>query len=254
MGSDAGAMLADCVGALLESRLPVEVIVVDNASDDDSLDTLVQRFDGTPRLRVIHRRDNGGFAVAVNRGLREARADWVAVVNPDCIVRPDTLGRLLDGGDTAGVGMVGGLLLNPDGTEQRGCRRHLPTPCNALARVLGLHRLFARRWDFNLTGTPLPAEPVPVRAISGALMLVRRSAWQAVGTLDEGYFLHCEDLDWCRRFREQGWGIRFVPGAVAVHHQGVCSRRNRCVCSGTNIAGWSAISASSTAAGRPWHW
>ena len=82
-------------------------------------------------------------------------------------------------------------------------------------------RLFS---DFNLHEQELPRGPVDVEAISGALMLVRRAAMDAVGPWDEAYFLHCEDLDWCMRFRQHGWRIVFVPNAPAIHDKGVSSR------------------------------
>jgi GT2 family glycosyltransferase len=88
---------------------------------------------------------------------------------------------------------------------------------------------FADRWprlffDFHLHKQPFPDAPLEVEAISGALMLVRREAMADVGPLDEGYFLHCEDLDWCMRFRKKGWKILFVPDAPVVHYRGTCSR------------------------------
>jgi GT2 family glycosyltransferase len=124
--------------------------------------------------------------------------------------------------------MVGGLLLNPDGSEQAGGRRLTPTPDRTLVRSLGLQRL-AKRWprllvDFNLHHQPLPAEPVPVEAISGACMLVKPEALAQVGLWDEHYFLHCEDLDWCMRFARAGWVILFVPSAPFIHAQGTCSK------------------------------
>jgi GT2 family glycosyltransferase len=72
---------------------------------------------------------------------------------------------------------------------------------------------------------PLPKEPIEVEAISGACMMVSRAAIAAVGPLDEQYFLHCEDLDWCMRFHQRGWTILFVPEAKVVHHKGVSSRQ-----------------------------
>jgi hypothetical protein len=84
-------------------------------------------------------------------------------------------------------------------------------------------RLFS---DFLLHKQPLPDGPAEVEAISGACMLVRHDALINVGPLDEGYFMHCEDLDWCMRFRKLGWTIMFVPGARAVHHQGMCSKKS----------------------------
>jgi hypothetical protein len=126
------------------------------------------------------------------------------------------------------AGMVGGLLLNQDGTEQAGGRRAVPTPWRSFVRAFGLHR-FSAYWphlffDFHLHKQPLPNDPLGVEAISGALMLARREAMQTVGPWDEDYFLHCEDLDWCMRFRQKGWKILFVPDAPVLHYKGACSR------------------------------
>jgi GT2 family glycosyltransferase len=129
------------------------------------------------------------------------------------------------------AGMAGCLVLNPDGTEQAGCRRDTPTPAKAFVRAFGLG-LVARRLglegeparDFVRVGDPLPPEPVEVDAISGAFMFVRREALETVGPLDEGYFLHCEDLDWCERFRRAGFKVLFVPDVTAVHDKGTTSR------------------------------
>jgi len=98
-------------------------------------------------------------------------------------------------------------------------------------RAFGLHHL-ARRWpnlffDFHLHKQPLPDHPIEVEAISGACMLVKREAVDDVGLWDEGYFLHCEDLDWCMRFRQKGWKIMFVPDARIYHAQGASSRSRR---------------------------
>jgi len=82
-------------------------------------------------------------------------------------------------------------------------------------------RLF---FDFYLHKKPLPSQPIEVEAISGACMLVKREAIEDVGQWDEGYFLHCEDLDWCMRFRQKGWKIMFVPDAKVAHDKGTCSR------------------------------
>jgi GT2 family glycosyltransferase len=102
----------------------------------------------------------------------------------------------------------------------------VPTPWRSLVRVLHLDKVFAGHSRFkglSLNTTPLPENPVEVEAISGAFMLVTRKALQDVGPLDDQYFMHCEDLDWCMRFRKKGWQILFVPQAEAVHHQGHCS-------------------------------
>jgi GT2 family glycosyltransferase len=229
---NAGAHLLACARAALASTVPIELLVVDNASDDRSLDTLREGIGFDRRMRILENGVNIGFAGANNQGLAEARGGWLLFLNPDCLVEPGTVGEVrsvLEAHPEAG--MAGCLLLNPDGTEQAGCRRETPTPGKAFVRAFGLGRV-ARRLrlrgvpvrDFVRTGDPLPSQPVEVDAISGAFMFVRRAALERVGPLDEGYFLHCEDLDWCLRFRQAGFAVLFVPGVSVVHQKGVSSR------------------------------
>jgi GT2 family glycosyltransferase len=123
--------------------------------------------------------------------------------------------------------MAGSLLVNPDGTEQRGGRRDIPNPWQIFCMTLQFHRLMPNHPRFrsiNLHDQPIPEQPVPVQAVSGACMLVKRVAVEKVGTLDRAFFMHFEDLDWCLRFSQAGFGIVFVPQAVVEHTQGVCSR------------------------------
>ncbi|MGH9579201.1 MAG: glycosyltransferase family 2 protein, partial [Terriglobales bacterium] len=125
------------------------------------------------------------------------------------------------------AGMASCLVVNPDGSEQVGCRRMVPTPWRSMVRVLHLHQVIKnhpRIQPFSLTGLPLPRAPEPVEAISGAFMFLRREAFESVGLMDEGYFLHCEDLDWCMRFRQAGWKILFVPHVRIVHWKGLSSK------------------------------
>jgi len=119
-------------------------------------------------------------------------------------------------------------LINSDGTEQGGGRRAVPTPWRSFVRAFGLSR-FAHRWpklffDFHLHKQPLPDGPIEVEAISGACMLIKGEVLAKVGTWDEKYFLHCEDLDWCMRFRQAGWKVLFVPSAKITHALGICSK------------------------------
>lgn len=224
---NAGDLLEDCVSST--ANQVDEVIVVDNASSDDSLAQLAAAFPGDRRLKIVRNRENLGFAAACNIGAEHSTGNYLFFLNPDCVLTPDSvkhLVRVLD--DYPVVGMVGGLLLNPDGTEQPGGRRAIPTPWRSFVRAFGLSR-FADRWprlffDFHLHKQPLPTHPIEVEAISGACMLVRRAAMQAVGHWDEGYFLHCEDLDFSMTLRGKGWKIMFVPDARIVHDKGGCSR------------------------------
>jgi GT2 family glycosyltransferase len=225
---NAGSLLRKCVDSLLACTLDIEIIVVDNASSEASLDGLQD----LSQVCVIRNQANVGFAAACNIGVQASSAPFLLFLNPDCFFQPDPITTLLVGlksGDR--VGMVGGLLLNEDGTEQGGGRRAVPTPWRSVVRALGLQR-FANRWpklfyDFHLHKQPLPDKPIEVEAISGACMLVRREAMEDVGLLDEGYFLHCEDLDWCMRFRQKGWKILFVPDSPISHALGACSHSRR---------------------------
>jgi len=225
---NAGPLLRDCVNSLLACPLDVEVIVVDNASHDGSLDALA----GLAPVHIIGNPTNVGFAAACNIGMQAALAPYVLFLNPDCSFQPGAIAallRVLQSDER--VGMVGGLLVNDDGTEQGGGRRAVPTPWRSFVRAFGLHR-FADRWpklfyDFHLHKQPLPEVPIEVEAISGACMLVKREVVEDVGLWDEGYFLHCEDLDWCMRFRQRGWKILFVPDARINHALGACSESRR---------------------------
>ena len=222
-----GPLLVDCVRSLAVQPCHL-IIVVDNASVDGSLEFLGQSL-VSERLKIIRNARNVGFAAACNRGIRASSGSYLLFLNPDCLLRKDALQRLREVLDSSeDIGMVGGLLLNPDGSEQRGGRRLFPTPARAFTNAFGLSRLagiFPNMFsDHLLNKHPIPKEPVEVEAISGACMLVKREAIEDVGLWDEGYFLHCEDLDWCMRFRQKGWKIMFVPDAKVVHHKGACSK------------------------------
>ena len=223
---NAGPCLIDCIKMVLSQAR--EVVLVDNASSDTSLADCLKVFSSDSRLRVIKNNDNVGFAIACNQGYAQAQYEFVLFLNPDCRLLDGTLAKLvLPFQKDENVGMVGGLLVNSDSSEQAGGRRAVPTPWRSFVRTFGLYKL-SSRWprlffDFALHQQPLPDQPIEVEAISGACTLVQREAVEDVGLWDEGYFLHCEDLDWCMRFRQKGWKILFIPDAPVVHDKGGCS-------------------------------
>jgi GT2 family glycosyltransferase len=224
---NAGDLLSLCVSSVLREGIG-KAIIVDNASNDTSLLQLERNFLSEPKIQVIQNQANLGFAKACNIGLAASSAQNILFLNPDSTLEAGALNRMVSVLESdSSIGMVGGLLCNPDGSEQPGGRRVFPTPRLAFMRAFGLSRLAAifpnLLSDFLLHKKPLPAEPTPIEAISGACMLVKREAINDVGLWDEGYFLHCEDLDWCMRFRQKGWQIFFVPDAKVFHVWGGCS-------------------------------
>jgi len=218
---NAGRFLAESVRQLQASPVVSRIVVVDNDSQDDSL-SLLPDDSGDGQLVVIRNRTNLGFAAASNIGLRASKSTFAMLVNPDCFVSPKAIDAMVATLRTyQKAGMVGPQILNPDGSEQAGARRSDPTPWRSFVRAFGLSRFFK---DFGLEKQALPTVATEVDAISGACMLVTRDALKTVGLLDEGYFMHCEDLDWCRRFRLAGFAVLFDPSAVVVHEKGVSSK------------------------------
>ncbi len=223
---NSGELVTACVRNLLRYPGKLQVLVSDNGSCDGSICYLQEEVrDNRLIIRLNH--ENLGFSAGANRVLPEAGGDFVLFLNPDCLVKPEALTEMVAFMSThADVGMSGCLIRNLNGTEQPGCRRRVPTPWRTFVRVFHLGFLMRPGKHFQplyLHKTPLPDVPVDIEAISGAFMLVRRAALIDVGPLDAGYFLHCEDLDWCMRFRDKGWRIVFVPNVTITHAKGACS-------------------------------
>jgi len=209
--------LDECLLRLRAARGVEQIRVVDNGSDDGTLEILQRHALADPRLRFIANPDNPGFAVACNQGAADSDAPWLAFVNPDLQVRPDTLERLraharaLDG-----EALLGADLLGEDGARDGAARRRDPDFA-AMLRARGAG-----------TRLEVPMEAAcavqPVDAVSGALMLVPRALFQRIGGFDEGYRLHAEDLDLCRRARQAGARVAVANDVGVLHVRGVSSR------------------------------
>ena len=218
-----GPLLWRSVAAALGEPEVAEVIVVDNGNWDAARDDLALMAEDEPRLRVIEGQGNVGFAGGCNIGARAARSPYLFLLNPDAIVPPGTVRTLLaEGAAAAGDApwVVGGRLLNPDGTEQAGARRGPLTPWTALVEMARLYRLAPRHpyfRRFNNHREACPGRTVPMPVISGACMLMPRAGYEAVGGMDEGFFLHVEDVDFCLRFRAMGGRVLYAPSAEIVH-------------------------------------
>ncbi len=223
---NAGNLLTACLESVLLSSAVRQVIVVDNGSADDSLIKVRQKFSSDQRLLLLENRRNLGFSRANNIALEHVLPEsrYLLFLNPDCQISDGVAEHMLYFMENnQDVGMATCLVTNPDGSEQRGCRRLIPNPRNTLGALFSRRRL-SSTFDFNLSKTPLPVEPVEVEAISGSFMFARREAIETIGGFDDGYFLHCEDLDLCKRMSLTNWKIFFIPEVKIIHYQGSCSR------------------------------
>jgi len=225
---NAGETLLRCVTAVLKSGVPTRVTIVDNASSDGSVESVRSFFGNRREVEILLNEENLGFAPAVNLAARRSGADWILILNPDCIVEPDTIGRLQRGLESdEWAALAGPAVLDENGTVQRATVRRFPDPWKSLMTASGLWRL--GRWlpachGVEVDVADLEGETNVVQAVSGACMLVRRNAFETLGFMDEEYAMHCEDLDLMYRIREHGWRCLYVPQARCVHEQGLSSR------------------------------
>ena len=207
--------IGECLSRLRAAEGVAEIRVVDNASADGTLEIVQRQAIADPRVRFIANPDNPGFAVACNQGAADSRAQWLAFVNPDCFVAADSLARLRDHAESLGDALLGADLVGEDGTRDAAARRRDPDFA-AMLRDPSCAQL----------GVDLdPAQALqPVEAVSGALMLLPRALFERVHGFDEGYCLHAEDLDLCRRVREAGGVVACANDVAVVHVRGVSSR------------------------------
>jgi len=222
---NSGHFLRDAVQSVLEQDdVEAEVIVVDNASSDDSLEQLGELRE---RIKLIRNTNNLGFAKGCNLGTVDAVGEYVLFLNPDCRLHKGALSTLIDVLEKTPEAVVAGpMLLNPDGSEQAGGRRDIPSPWKTFCMLVRLDLLMPehpRFKSFNHAGREMPRHEVPVDAVSGACMLVRSTALAENGGFDEQYFLHFEDLELCMRLGRNKHLIMFEPGAACTHTKGQCS-------------------------------
>lgn len=217
---NAGEELARTVGAILNRMTAVNLLIVDNASTDDSLN-LVSALYGTD-IQIIRNDDNLGFGPACNQGVEQCDSEFLLILNADCELPPGAIHEfesVLD--QNPMVGMVSGLVVGSDELEQRGSRRRLPTPFSVMGEMLRV-----RSWGVDQRHQAMPDETTQVEAVSGACMFLRRSAFLSVGGFDTGFGFHFEDLDLMRRLQNEGWKIFLAPN-VRLRHIGGLSGRSR---------------------------
>jgi len=192
-----------------------EVFVVDNHSDDDSVEVVRNRY---PWVRLITNRENQGFARANNIAISQSEAEYVLLLNPDTVTEPDTLRKVLQFMDEhPKAGGAGVMMHQEDGTKAPESRRALPTPWVACLKMLG----FTKRYYMSHLSWDKPAR---IEVISGAFCLLRRKALDEVGLLDEDFFMYGEDIDLSYRLLKGGWENWYVPASI-IHYKGRSTRK-----------------------------
>ncbi len=207
-----------CLRSLQEHppRAEAEVIVVDNASTDGTVEDIRQAF---PHVTIISNRQNRGFAAANNQALAAARGRHVLFLNPDTVVHADALDTLMEFLDGHGdVGACAPQILNTDGTIQPSVRR-FPTFSGMLHQgtILRHTRLLCKEYDRCMMKDFDGRTQAEVDIAMGAALMVRRRALDEIGAMDERFFMYYEEADLCHRLKRAAWRIVFVPGAVITH-------------------------------------
>lgn len=212
---NAGDLLAAAIRSAAEQVGPRSVWVMDAESTDGSVERASARVPGAHVIAV----PNKGFSASNNRGIEATKAAYVLLLNPDAELQRGAVERLLATANAhPKAAIVGPAILNPDGSAQANAFGRFPT----LATTVGLRfKRLGQSLSGNAKHTPqLPAQTVPVDWVTGAAMLVRRSAIRDAGKMDEGFFLYYEDTEWCHRMRDHGWEVLLEPRARVVHHLG----------------------------------
>lgn len=203
-----------------------EVIVVDNASGDQSQQWITEEF---PSVLWIQLKHNIGFGKACNVGVQNSRAPYVLLLNPDTMIGQNTLSiayTFMEANQN--VGLMGPKILNPDGTLQAACKRGFPTPAVSFYHFSGLSRLFPKSRRFGRYHLSFldPDVSSGVDAVSGSFMFLRRELFLEIGGFDEQFFLYGEDLDLCYRIHENGFAVWYHPETQIIHRKGKSSAKN----------------------------
>ena len=215
---NSGDLLIKCLQsiAMYVTRYSYEVLLVDNASTDNSLELINENF---PELTVLVSKNNIGFSAGNNLALSQCSGKYVLLLNPDTVLIEDVIGKLIDFMNlNPSVGAIGPKLLNSDGTNQTSTAGSFPFLSNVVKEVFGLSKLFPHsQITKGIYLRSEPSSPLEVDWISGACLLVRNNIIQQIGGLDEKFFLYFEDQEWCNRIKKAEYSIFFYPDAKIIH-------------------------------------
>jgi len=218
-----GFRLKECLYALAADPDVSEIILVNNGNPEEMLTWLSEFAEAQAQMRLISGHGNIGFAAAVNLGARQASGPHLLVINPDAVLRWGSLPGMQTAANTCDAPwIIGGKIFDLRGREERGGRRKELTLWRAATSLIG--------WNtWTLEGTTPLTEPVDMPVISGAFFLTSKSSLSTLDGLDEGYFLHVEDVDLCRRCREAGGRVIYDPRAAVLHYGSTSDAPSRVV-------------------------
>jgi len=213
-----GPALYEAVRSVLDDRDIYELILVDNGTTEAGRQSINQLIATDDRVKLIQGQGNIGFSRGCNYGVSFASGEYFLFLNPDAILAAGSARRLAECGRTLETPwIVGGLLKDVEGREQRGSRRRELNPISAFVSFTGLHKLPGLK-SIHMEKEPIPELPSPVDIVSGAFMMTSRESFEITGGFDEEFFLHVEDIDICRRTRELGGEVIFQPKASVMHY------------------------------------
>lgn len=211
-----GSTIDACLSRLRQAQDIAEIRVIDNGSLDGTLDIVQRHASHDPRVRFVGNPDNPGFAAANNQGVADSHSPWLAFINPDLMIEPDTLTGLRSRGEVLGDCLLGVEQVDEHGHADEAVRRRDPD------------FLLMLRSPGKGSKLAVPRDPhqavQPVPALSGALLMMPRTLFERIGGWDAGYRLHAEDLDLCRRAREAGAVVAIANDLQVTHVRGVSSR------------------------------
>ncbi|TSC95428.1 MAG: family 2 glycosyl transferase [Parcubacteria group bacterium Athens1014_10] len=212
-------LLEKCLNSIykMPQKIDFEVFVVDNASKDGSAEMIKEKF---PQVKLTANKENKGFAVANNQGIKESKGEFILLLNPDTEIIDNALEKMVDFmAERQDAGILGCQLLNPDYSLQLSCRA-FPSLFSQIVILLKLHNFFPKLVKkYYLLEWP-HHEIKEVDQVMGACFLIRRKLIDEIGLLDEGYWALFEEVDYCKRAKDKGWKVYFTPEAKVIHHKG----------------------------------